>query len=74
MPGGFIQIVRENRGERLLEAVHQSLVPEGRFIQYQYGLSQRRRLSRRFDDVEVGFTLFNMPPAFVYGCTRQATG
>lgn len=69
-----LAIMNDDVVDRLLEAVHQSLVPEGRFIQYQYGLSQRRRLSRRFDDVEVGFTLFNMPPAFVYGCTRQATG
>jgi phospholipid N-methyltransferase len=69
-----LAIMSDDVVDGLLEGVHQSLVPDGRFLQYQYGLSQKRRLAKRFRTVEVGFTLFNIPPAFVYGCTRQATG
>jgi phospholipid N-methyltransferase len=41
------------------------------FLQYQYSLTQKRALERRFREVRVGFTLANIPPAFVYECSPQ---
>jgi len=55
--------------ERILRVSQAALTPEGSFLQYQYSLSQRAALERRFADVRVGFTLANIPPAFVYECT-----
>ncbi len=58
--------------ERILRESDRLLKPKGLFLQYQYSLSQRGVLERRFRDVRVGFTLANIPPAFVYECTQEA--
>ena len=60
--------------DRILDVARDSLGPGGRFLQYQYSLSQRHRLSHRYSDVAVGFTLLNVPPAFVYDCSRRKAG
>ncbi|MBX7120388.1 MAG: methyltransferase domain-containing protein [Gemmatimonadaceae bacterium] len=57
--------------ERILRDAGRLLAPHGMFLQYQYSLSQRRALERRFREVKVGFTLANIPPAFVYECTPE---
>ena len=31
-------------------------------------------MTQRYGDVDVGFTLLNVPPAFVYRCTRRPAG
>lgn len=54
---------------RILRESDRLLAPDGMFLQYQYSLSQRKVLEKRFQDVRVGFTLANIPPAFVYECT-----
>ena len=56
--------------DRILDASRASLRPQGRFVQYQYSLSHHPRLTHRYRDVAVGFTLFNVPPAFVYECSQ----
>ncbi len=55
--------------ERILVAGDDLLAEDGMFLQYQYSLSQRSKFERRFRDVRVGFTLVNIPPAFVFECT-----
>ncbi|HSG07170.1 MAG TPA: methyltransferase domain-containing protein [Longimicrobiales bacterium] len=60
--------------DQILDVARDSLAPGGRFLQYQYSLSQRHRLSHRYNDVAVGFTPFNIPPAFVYQCSQEAAG
>jgi phospholipid N-methyltransferase len=57
---------------RILRVSRAALAPGGLFLQYQYSLSQRAALERQFDHVRVGFTLANIPPAFVYECSRSA--
>jgi phospholipid N-methyltransferase len=57
--------------ERILRHSDRLLAPDGLFLQYQYSLSQRSALERRFRDVRVGFSLANIPPAFVYECSPQ---
>ena len=44
------------------------LKKEGKFIQYQYSLTTYKKFKRRFSSVSLGFTPFNIPPAFVYSC------
>lgn len=56
---------------RILRESDRLLAPGGMFLQYQYSLSQRKVLEKRFQDVRVGFTLANIPPAFVYECTPK---
>lgn len=43
----------------------------GRFIQFQYTLRSHRLLKRVFSNVQVDFTLLNLPPAFVYSCKND---
>ncbi len=67
-----LAIMNKLRVERILRESGRLLSPDGMFLQYQYSLSQLKTLERRFADVRVGFTLANIPPAFVYECTPQA--
>jgi phospholipid N-methyltransferase len=53
----------------IIEQSRQILTPEGRFLQYQYALQDYGLLKDSFARVNVGFTLANLPPAFVYSCS-----
>lgn len=55
---------------RILIAAHESLKQDGKFIQYQYSLTSQRKLKKIFSDVEIDFTPLNLPPAFIYNCTK----
>jgi len=46
------------------------LKPHGHFSQFQYSLLDYRLMRRHFDSVNLGYTPFNFPPAFVYRCVR----
>lgn len=68
--------------ERLLEAVVTALDPGGRFATFGYvhaawlppGRRFRRMLGRSFARVDTTRVVWrNLPPAFVYRCTRQGT-
>lgn len=50
----------------LLERCHQALKPGGFFIQFQYSLKDIAAIRQRFPAVCYGFTLLNIPPAFIY--------
>jgi phospholipid N-methyltransferase len=69
-----LSIMERDAVDRVLDASSGSLRPEGRFIQYQYSLSHHATLSCRYRHVAVGFTLLNVPPAFVYTCSRSTIG
>ena len=56
--------------DRVLDVARECLAPGGKFLQYQYSLSHRQQLSRRYADVAVGFTPLNVPPAFIYDCSQ----
>ena len=57
--------------DRIITASKARLAADGKFLQYQYSLSNLATLERRFPDVRLGFTLRNLPPAFVYECSQQ---
>lgn len=42
----------------------------GNFIQFQYSLQSKSFLKEHFSLVKIGFTALNIPPAFVYTCTK----
>ncbi len=52
----------------LFETVKNILRPNGAYIQFQYSLGAYRELQSVFDQVNIKFTLLNIPPAFVYQC------
>ena len=57
--------------QNLLSTAYRSLTPGGKYIQFQYTLESRSELQQVFDNVSIGFTLFNIPPAFVYTCVKK---
>ncbi len=55
--------------ETIIRQAQGILKPEGQFLQYQYALQDYGLLKDNFNKVSVGFTLANLPPAFVYSCS-----
>jgi len=53
----------------LFNKIPKYLIDDGSFLQYQYSLNKYKFLKGVFDEVKLGFTLTNLPPAFVYRCT-----
>jgi phospholipid N-methyltransferase len=68
-----LAIMDDDLVERILAVTHASLAADGMFLQYQYSLKHRRALEQRYQAVRLDFTLRNIPPAFVYACSREAT-
>jgi phospholipid N-methyltransferase len=65
--------------DELLDAVTDTLAPDGAFTTFAYTLARwapparrlRRSLGAEFDEVVTGRTVWaNVPPAFVYFCRR----
>jgi len=56
--------------EQILSTCKEALAPDGKFIQFQYSLQQRKKLERLYTNVNIQFTPLNFPPAFVYCCQK----
>jgi len=54
----------------IITQVKKALRPGGQFVQFQYGLKSYAMLKKEFSKVRLGFTLLNIPPAFVYRCRK----
>jgi len=72
--------MRPRMQDRILRAILKSLAPEGRFVAFAYVHASwfpssqrfRRSLLRYFDQVEMTRIVWrNLPPAFVYHCSRK---
>ena len=63
-------IMDEALQESILRQIHLVLKPGGQYLQYQYAPTKYRMITRRFQRVRLDYTLLNIPPAFVYSCTK----
>ncbi|MDR1376613.1 MAG: methyltransferase type 11 [Synergistaceae bacterium] len=54
----------------ILDAIDDTLKPGGKLIAYQYSKHMRPYFEKRFANVKISFVLRNVPPAFVYECTK----
>lgn len=54
----------------ILKQSHQYLKQSGLYIQFQYSLNAQKYLKKIFKQVRISFTPRNIPPAFVYTCTK----
>ncbi|MCR4334279.1 MAG: hypothetical protein NUV47_00915 [Patescibacteria group bacterium] len=61
----------ESDKKNLLLSSYDALIPEGRFIQFQYSIESLNNLKNTFDDVSIDFTILNIPPAFVFSCLKK---
>ena len=55
---------------KLLRTFQSCLSDTGKYIQFQYSLKQKQELKHVFSKVKITFTLWNIPPAFVYTCSK----
>lgn len=56
--------------KNILAAAESSLKPTGKYIQFQYSLQAKSGLKKLYKNVDITFTPFNFPPAFVYTCSK----
>ncbi len=56
--------------ESLLTKTHKILPKNGKYIQFQYSLSQYNLIKKHFSKVKIKFTALNIPPAVVYVCSK----
>ncbi len=47
-----------------------ALSETGKYIQFQYSLNAKKKLESYFSEVEINFTVLNLPPAFIYVCKK----
>jgi phosphatidylethanolamine/phosphatidyl-N-methylethanolamine N-methyltransferase len=52
----------------ILAQINEVLFVDGSYIQYQYSLLDYYFLKNKFRKIKIGFTFFNLPPAFIYNC------
>ena len=64
-----LSMIEQSVKEEIIRQSTQVLTPTGRFLQYQYALQDYSLLKDSFSNVNVSFTLANLPPAFIYTCT-----
>ena len=69
IPFGALPAARQ---QVLLADIDRALAPGGMFVAFQYSLMLRRQLRQRFERVDLGFALANLPPAFIYYCYKPA--
>ena len=55
---------------KILRTFKDCLNESGKFIQFQYSLKQKKELNHVFSNVNISFTLLNIPPAFIYTCNK----
>jgi len=54
----------------ILNNANKVLCPNGKYIQFQYSLQAKSQLKKLFANVKIKFTPLNIPPAFVYICSK----
>ena len=55
----------------ILKAVDKCLKPGGKLIAYQYSKQKKHYFEKRFEKISTSFVLCNLPPAFVFECTKK---
>ncbi|MFA5130125.1 MAG: methyltransferase domain-containing protein [Patescibacteria group bacterium] len=56
----------------LLNDVRESLKPDGIFIAFQYTLLKQKLFQSYFPKIDIHFSPFNLPPAFVFVCRKKS--
>ncbi len=65
-----LALIDDDIVQNILGSVIFNLREGGRFLQYQYSLSNYAELKPIFKEVKLYFTFRNVPPAFVYECIK----
>ncbi|MFA7274366.1 MAG: rRNA adenine N-6-methyltransferase family protein [Crocinitomicaceae bacterium] len=55
----------------IVSAAIESLSPKGVLTQFQYSLQSKKYLKTAFKKVQINYTFWNFPPAFIYVCMKD---
>tara|TARA_B100000767_G_scaffold272405_1_gene299988 strand:+ start:458 stop:1015 length:558 start_codon:yes stop_codon:yes gene_type:complete len=56
---------------RIVLSASDALSKKGKYVQFQYTLQSQKMLEKVFSTVKIKSCLLNIPPAFVYTCTKE---
>ena len=56
---------------RIVLSASDALSQKGKYIQFQYTLQSQKMLEKVFSAVKIKSCLLNIPPAFVYTCSKE---
>lgn len=65
-----LTLIPDSTRMRIVSSARSSLRTGGHYVQFQYTLQAKRLLSQAFRAIRTRFVLWNIPPAFVYICTK----
>lgn len=65
--------MEKSRAEDIFRLIRDRLADGGRFVMFQYSKRTLKEIERVFGDVEIRFTPWNVPPAFVYVARKTRT-
>lgn len=65
-----LAVIPEEIKNSIIEISQKILSEEGNYIQFQYSLNAKKLLEKNFKKVKVNFTAINIPPAFIYTCSK----
>ncbi|WP_075340607.1 class I SAM-dependent methyltransferase [Tenacibaculum agarivorans] len=70
-----LSIIPKEVSKKILKASYSALKNKGTFSQFQYSLDYFKKMKKIFkkENVTLHFQPLNMPPAFVYKCTKNST-
>jgi phospholipid N-methyltransferase len=54
----------------ILDKSYKNLADKGKYIQFQYSLNAQSKLKAIFNKVQTKFTFLNLPPAFIFICSK----
>lgn len=65
-----LAVIPEDIKNKVIAVSANLLTEEGKYIQFQYSLNAKKLLEANFKKVKINFTAINIPPAFIYSCSR----
>ena len=65
--GSFDKVLRQ----KIFDAIKVGMKDDGVYVQFQYLLASFAHVRKEFDAKIIGFELRNIPPAFIYRCTKK---
>ena len=65
-----LAVFSKEERSRLLDVIDSCLSERGRYVQFQYSLSDMAALKEIFPKVNLNFEMRNIPPAFIYVCHK----
>lgn len=66
-----LMIFSESLRQAVVNESYACLKKNGKYIQFQYSLQSKKLLEEKYKNVNIQFTIKNLPPAFVYNCIKH---